>query len=410
MLAVVFCYCGNLLASDPVAILKEVKASKVLDDRSDLERHVELLKRNERIQKVREKIPFDGSHPSGTEKSTSLELVGNELFYRYAYDNKFVYMGRVKNVGSRTYSFVKFEVELRDSSGNAIENDYTYIYGTNLTMTSSDIETGTCLRPGETGFFSFYVETPTNTDGVYYSFDSRTYTSATPDANLVLWQGPWASEDYKGEVDLSGVVKNTGVADLKFGRVACAVSDANNEILDAFFTFIDGVHIDGSNSALRIGKTANFDLSLLFADYSEFRHAECRTIWDDYGASQPPSGGSCVNTDREICLGEGDRFEVKIEWHGSGETAFKPAFVSSLRTADAGMFYYSNPNNLEFLLKVLNGCPMNNNYWVFFAATTNVAFNVTVTDTETGARRLYSNQEGHPADTITDTTAFATCP
>ena len=121
-------------------------------------------------------------------------------------------------------------------------------------------------------------------------------------------------------------------------------------------------------------------------------------------------GGDCVNSDTVICLRSGDRFEVKVEWHAAGETQFHPAFVSSLRTSDSGIFYYNNPDNLEFLLKVLNGCPLNDRYWVFFAATTNVAFNVTVIDTENGASKIYSNPEGHRADAVTDTGAFATCP
>jgi len=121
-------------------------------------------------------------------------------------------------------------------------------------------------------------------------------------------------------------------------------------------------------------------------------------------------GGSCVNSDTVICLQSDDRFEVRVEWHGFEETQYHPAFVSSLRTSDSGIFFYSDPSNLEFLIKVLNGCWLNDHYWVFFAATTNVAFIVTVTDTETGASKIYFNSEGHPADAVTDTVAFAACP
>jgi hypothetical protein len=121
-------------------------------------------------------------------------------------------------------------------------------------------------------------------------------------------------------------------------------------------------------------------------------------------------GGSCVNSNTTMCLRSGDRFEITVDWHPANDPQFRSAFVSSIRTSDSGIFYYNNPENLEFLIKVLNGCPVNNHYWVFFAATTNVAFNVTVTDTETGASKLYQNLQGNPADAITDTEAFATCP
>ena len=51
-----------------------------------------------------------------------------------------------------------------------------------------------------------------------------------------------------------------------------------------------------------------------------------------------------------------------------------------------------------------------NRFWVFFAATTNVAFQVQVTDTQTGLVKPYSNPQGMVALPVADTQAFATCP
>ena len=62
------------------------------------------------------------------------------------------------------------------------------------------------------------------------------------------------------------------------------------------------------------------------------------------------------------------------------------------------------------LIKVLNACVPLNHYWVFFAATTNVEFAVTVTDTQNGtdqeptSTRLTGGSAGAGRD------AFATCP
>ena len=63
----------------------------------------------------------------------------------------------------------------------------------------------------------------------------------------------------------------------------------------------------------------------------------------------------------------------------------------------------------EVLVKVLDGCAINHRFWVFAATTTNVAYVLRVTDTETGQVREYENPLGKPADAITDTAAFATC-
>jgi hypothetical protein len=62
------------------------------------------------------------------------------------------------------------------------------------------------------------------------------------------------------------------------------------------------------------------------------------------------------------------------------------------------------------LVKVLNACGLNQRYWVFYAATTNVEFTLTVTDTQTGKTKVYFNPINTPAPPVQDTSAFATCP
>ena len=89
----------------------------------------------------------------------------------------------------------------------------------------------------------------------------------------------------------------------------------------------------------------------------------------------------------------------------SGKMVPIPATVD-----DSGLFYFFDEDNWEMLLKVLNGCGINNHYWVFAAATTNVEYTLTVTDTATGEKRQYVNPLGVSAAAITDTEAFATCP
>lgn len=120
-------------------------------------------------------------------------------------------------------------------------------------------------------------------------------------------------------------------------------------------------------------------------------------------ASGNPPGG-----DTTILL-NGDRFRVSVQWSAPGFPE-GPAFVSNLRTEDTGFFYFLDAENIEFLIKVLDGCVNNDHYWVFFAAATDVAFEVTVTDTQANETQIYTNDLGNPADAITDTFAFATCP
>ncbi len=84
--------------------------------------------------------------------------------------------------------------------------------------------------------------------------------------------------------------------------------------------------------------------------------------------------------------------------------------LAPLGITKGGIFAFRDPANPEILVKVLDGCAINDFFWVFFAATTNVGFDITVTDTTTGATKVYTNPDLMAAETITDTNAFTTCP
>ena len=80
---------------------------------------------------------------------------------------------------------------------------------------------------------------------------------------------------------------------------------------------------------------------------------------------------------------------------------------------DTGNFFFFSSDNMEFLIKVLDGVNGTNafgNFWVFHAATTNVEYTLRVTDTATGATKTYGDPLGSSFPAVTDTQAFATCP
>jgi hypothetical protein len=109
-----------------------------------------------------------------------------------------------------------------------------------------------------------------------------------------------------------------------------------------------------------------------------------------------------------------NRFKVQMILRTSGS----PSFVNALRvvgagTANSGLFFFpppADPNDWQVLIKVLNGCPLNNNWWVFYAATTNVEFQITVTDTQSGKVKTYYNPPNTAAAVVQDTGAIASCP
>ena len=121
---------------------------------------------------------------------------------------------------------------------------------------------------------------------------------------------------------------------------------------------------------------------------------------------------ACVANDTTLCL-NGGRFQVTVEW-AAPSVGTGPGRVVPNAAPDSGLFWFFGPDNWEMLIKVLDACAAppdgNQRYWVFFAATTNVEYLVTVIDTATGKARQYYNAQGQAAVSQNDTLAFATCP
>jgi len=74
-------------------------------------------------------------------------------------------------------------------------------------------------------------------------------------------------------------------------------------------------------------------------------------------------------------------------------------------TGDTGTFWFFSPDNLEVIVKVLDGRALNGHFWVFYGALSSVEYALTVTDTATGLARRYFNPLGQLAS-VGDTTAF----
>jgi len=120
-----------------------------------------------------------------------------------------------------------------------------------------------------------------------------------------------------------------------------------------------------------------------------------------------PANGACVLDATTLCLSR-SRFQVRAQWFTT-EGRSGPGQVIPI-TGDTGGFWFFNPSSLEVIVKVLNGCAFNSRYWTFAAGLTNVQVVLTVTDTQTGTVRTYSNPQGISFEPIQDTAAFAACP
>jgi hypothetical protein len=97
------------------------------------------------------------------------------------------------------------------------------------------------------------------------------------------------------------------------------------------------------------------------------------------------------------------RFEVYVTWRdGQGHAGTGQAVPM---TADSGAFWFFGADNLELLVKVLDGRPVNGSFWVFYGALSDVEYTFTVLDTETGLSKTYFNPPGRLAS-VGDTGAL----
>ncbi|HXO19558.1 MAG TPA: hypothetical protein VOA87_06490, partial [Thermoanaerobaculia bacterium] len=118
-----------------------------------------------------------------------------------------------------------------------------------------------------------------------------------------------------------------------------------------------------------------------------------------------PARAACTADARTLCLLD-SRFAVQVHWknqHGGGAEGEGTAVPLSDKT---GAFWFFEADNLELMLKMLDGRPLNGRFWIFFGALSDVEYQVTVTDTATSAQQVYLNPPGHTYG-VTDTGAFS---
>jgi len=126
----------------------------------------------------------------------------------------------------------------------------------------------------------------------------------------------------------------------------------------------------------------------------------------DIGAFEATT--ACVAGGTNLCLSS-NRFRVAATFRAPNSGPSGNAQGVTL-TPDSGYFWFFDPANVELTVKVLNGCAINNHYWVYAAGLTNVNVVLTVTDTQNGQVKSYTNPQGRTYVAVLDSSAFATCP
>lgn len=92
----------------------------------------------------------------------------------------------------------------------------------------------------------------------------------------------------------------------------------------------------------------------------------------------------CVPSATRACV-QGGRFSIEVYLFSTN--SFAQVFTSS---SESAVFWFFSSSNWEVVAKVLNGCAINNNYWVFAAGATSQNYQVNFFDYGRGKSNGYS--------------------
>jgi ELWxxDGT repeat protein len=181
-----------------------------------------------------------------------------------------------------------------------------------------------------------------------------------------------------------------------------------------FFSADDGVHgaelwtSDGTAAGTRMvqdinpGEASSTPSGMTAAGGLLFFSADDGLTGRELWALPLAGAGGCLPSATALCL-SGGRYKVETFWRDfQGNSG---AGMAAPLTGDTGTFWFFSPDNLEVIVKVLDGRALNGHFWVFYGALSNVEYALTVTDTATGLARRYFNPLGQLAS-VGDTTAF----
>lgn len=112
----------------------------------------------------------------------------------------------------------------------------------------------------------------------------------------------------------------------------------------------------------------------------------------------------CSAEPQVLCL-NGGRFQAAVSWSFPGAITYQGNGQAVPLTADTGAFWFFTANNLELVVKVVDGRSINGKFWVFVGALTDGEWFLQIRDTETGQIRLYQNEAGQ-LRSLADTSAF----
>lgn len=184
---------------------------------------------------------------------------------------------------------------------------------------------------------------------------------------------------------------------------ACATEAHNYWVFTTGLTDVE-VTLDVQDSGS--GETRRFETRLGEPFLAAFDAGSFRVCPERRPAATAPAAAASLGTLLPLL---GGRFEAEASWRYPGASGVGEAVALS---DQAGYFWFFHPDNVELLVKVLDGCPLQPYpaYWVFAGGLTDLEVVLTVRDLFTGRVYSVATPGGIPFPPVLDAGAFATCP
>jgi hypothetical protein len=104
-------------------------------------------------------------------------------------------------------------------------------------------------------------------------------------------------------------------------------------------------------------------------------------------------------------LESGFRLSVRFTAGDDGEQVARGQRLGG----DSAAFSFFDSENVELVVKVLDGRGVNGSWWVFASGTTDVGVEIRVLDPVGGASRSWTSPAGRPFVPVLDVDAFSSC-
>ncbi|MDE2923302.1 MAG: fibronectin type III domain-containing protein [Acidobacteriota bacterium] len=178
--------------------------------------------------------------------------------------------------------------------------------------------------------------------------------------------------------------------------------EIHERMVDSEFMRIDTLPANTTSVVIRNIPPATFRAYQVVATNNRGRSSPTLEV----GATTLAEVAECVEDGETVCL-NGGRFRVELQWESADDAG---AGAAVPLTNDTGYLWFFNADNVEVMVKVLDGCAFNQRYWVFAGGLTDVKVIMKVIDSETGVAATYYNAPGVAFQPVQDQDTFAVCP